>query len=221
MSAVASAAQSEELLEPEAVSEARPALSEAGRAAEAAIDPAFLQRWSSRAFSSAPLEHEMLRSLFEAARFAPSAGNLQPWAFVYAAERATRRRALPILEAENRRWAAQAPLLVFVFARRHHPKTRAPLRTAAFDTGAAWLSLALQARHLGLNCRAMGGIRHDLAYQLLGVPEAEFESLVAIAVGYPGQRDALPADLAAKDVPSSRERQGTFVYNGRYFDRDA
>jgi hypothetical protein len=67
----------------------------------------------------------------------------------------------------------------------------------------------------------MGGIHHDLAHRILGVPEERFESMVAIAIGYPGEREELPADLAAKDTPSGRERQAAFVYNGRYFEREA
>lgn len=217
---MATSAIPEALLEPAALSTARPAPGEA-RVADAAIDPAFVRRWSSRAFSDEPVSFEALRSLFEAARFAPSAGNAQPWLFIYAAERATRRRALPIIKEDNRRWAARAPLLVFIFARRHHPTTGNPLRTSAFDTGAAWFSLALQAQRLGLNCRAMGGIHHELAHRLLGVPEDRFESMVAVAIGYPGERADLPPDLAEKDVPNGRERQAAFVHNGRYFERDA
>jgi nitroreductase len=191
-------------------------LPQSGRMADAPVDPALLNRWSSRAFSSEPLPLETLRSLFEAARFAPSAGNLQPWLFVYAAERVLRKRVLPLLREENQRWAAHAPLLVFVFARRCHPHTGAPLRTGAFDTGAAWFALALQAERLGLNCRAMGGIHHELVHRALGVPEAEYEAMVAVAIGYPGRTDDLPPDLAERDVPSGRRRQSRFVFNGRY-----
>lgn len=188
------------------------------RRADAAIDPRFIQRWSSRAFSRQKLPHDVVRSLFEAARFAPSAGNTQPWLFVYASDPETRKRALGLLKAENQRWAVQAPLLVFVFARRKHPQTGMPLRTGAFDTGAAWFSLAMQAHALGLNCRAMGGIHHEAIYAVLGVPQDEFESMIAVAVGYPGRIEDLPADLAERDVPTPRRRQHELVFNGRYVD---
>jgi len=190
----------------------------AARRPEAAVDPRFVERWSSRAFSRQKLPHEMVRSLFEAARFAPSAGNLQPWLFVYASDPETRRRALTLLEPENQRWAARAPLLVFVFSRRRHPHTGAALRSAAFDTGAAWFALALQAHELGLNCRAMGGVQHELVYRALGVPEDEFESMIAVAVGFPGRAQDLPADLAERDAPTPRRRQHELVFNGRYVD---
>jgi nitroreductase len=167
------------------------------RVADEAIDPAFLSRSSRRAISARPLPFEAVRTLFEAARWAPSAGNVQPWLFVYAADRPTRTRAHRLLKEQNRRWAERAPLLIFAFARRNHPETGLPLRTAAFDTGAAWFALALQAQQLGLVTRAMGGIHHEQTYAALGVPENEFESMVEIAVGYPGDPLDLPPDKNA------------------------
>jgi nitroreductase len=190
------------------------------RVADEAIDPAFLSRSSRRAISARPLPFEAVRTLFEAARWAPSAGNVQPWLFIYAADRPTRTRAHRLLKEQNRRWAERAPLLIFVFARRNHPETGLPLRTAAFDTGAAWFALALQAQQLGLVTRAMGGIHHEQTYAALGVPENEFESMVAIAIGYPGDPLHLPPDLAAKEQPTPRKRQHHFVFNGRYVERE-
>jgi nitroreductase len=186
------------------------------RAAEADVDPIFIARWSTRAFSPAPLPSHVISSLFEAARWAPSASNLQPWLFVYASDETTLARARELLKEPNQRWAGPVPLLIFVFARRSHPQTGQPLRTSAFDTGAAWFSLALQAEKLGLRTHAMGGIHHENTYAAFGVPEAEFESLAAIAVGYAGDASALPADLAAKEVPSSRKSRLEFVFHGRY-----
>jgi nitroreductase len=192
-----------------------------GRVADEAIDSAFLDRWSRRAFSARPLPFEVVRTLFEASRWAPSAGNVQPWLFIYAADRATRTRSHRLLKEQNRRWAERAPLLVFVFARRTHPETGLPLRTAAFDTGAAWFALALQAQQLGLVTRAMGGILHEETYAALGVPENEFESMAAIAIGYPGDPQDLPPELLTKEQPTLRKRQHEFVFNGRYIPRES
>ncbi len=190
-----------------------------GRLAEASIDPQFIDRWSRRAIASEALPQATLLSLFEAARWAPSASNLQPWLFVYANDPESLARTRPLLKENNQRWAGKAPLLVFVFARRIHPETGKPVRTGAFDTGAAWLSLALQAQKLGLVARAMGGVHHERVYEALGVPEAEFESMVAVAIGYPAAREDLPEDLAAREVPSQRKRQREFVFNGRYHEK--
>ncbi len=186
------------------------------RISEVPVHPSFLDRWSSRAFSSQAIADEQLRSLFEAARWAPSASNAQPWLFVYANEETTLGRARLLLRDSNRRWASRAPLLIFVFARRVHEETGQPLRTGAFDTGAAWFSLAMQAQRLGLKTRAMGGILHDETYEAFGVPRDQFESQAAIAVGYPAPSSELPPDLAAKDVPNGRKPQREFVFAGRY-----
>jgi nitroreductase len=186
------------------------------RTPEADVDDAFVQRWSPRSFSDEPLAPEQVRSLFEAARWAPSASNLQPWLFVYADDAETLALARPILRDGNRRWADRAPLLVFVFARRANPATGAANHLAAFDTGAAWMSLALQAQKLGLVAHAMGGIHPDRAYAILGVPSDEYESLCAIAVGRRAAPDHLPDDLRAREVPSTRKAVGEFALRGAF-----
>ena len=190
--------------------------SSSARRPETKVDPQFVERWSQRAISDRPLSAEQVATLFEAARWAPSASNLQPWLFISASQPETLAVGRSLLKEANQRWATRAPLLVFVFARKRHPETGAALRTAAFDTGAAWQSLALQAHKLGLVTRAMGGIHHDQTYGAFGVPADDFESLVAIAVGHPGALVDLPEDLAAKEVPNQRKSTREFVFEGRY-----
>jgi nitroreductase len=185
------------------------------RSAEAPIDPHFLDRWSSRSFAPDEVTPEQIQSLFEAARWAPSASNLQPWLFVYAHEPESLERVRPIVRDGNRRWADQAPLLVFVFARRHDAKGNAN-HLAAYDTGAAWMSLALQASKLGLVAHAMGGIHHDRAYAILGVPSDEYEALVGIAIGKRGGADQLPEDLRARESPSPRRAIREFAFPGAF-----
>jgi nitroreductase len=186
------------------------------RLPEAEVDPQFVERWSRRAISERPLSARQIRSLFEAARWAPSANNLQPWLFVYASQPETLAKVRVLLKETNERWAKRAPLLIFVFARKRHAETGAPLRTAQFDTGAAWQSIALQAHKLGLTTRAMGGIHHEQAHGLLGVPQEDFESMVAIAVGYPDEVEGLPADLRDKERPNGRRDSREFAFEGVY-----
>jgi nitroreductase len=186
------------------------------RTPEADVDDAFVRRWSPRSFSSEPLAPEQVRSLFEAARWAPSASNLQPWLFVYADDEKTLALTRPILRDGNRRWADRAPLLVFVFARRSNPTTGEVNRLAAFDTGAAWMSLALQAQKLGLVAHAMGGIYPERAYAILGVRTEEYESLCAVAVGRRAAPDSLPDDLRAREVPSTRKAIAEFALRGAF-----
>ena len=186
------------------------------RSSEATVDEVFLGRWSRRALSTRPIPAESVRSLFEAARWAPSASNAQPWLFIFSDDEETLRRARPLVHDRNRVWADRAPLLIFVFARRTHPETGKALRTGAFDTGAAWFSLALQAHKLGLSTRAMGGINHEATYETFGVPRDLYESMAGVAVGYPGSREDLPPDVAEREVPSSRRSASTFVFKGFY-----
>jgi nitroreductase len=191
----------------------------AHRVPDADADPLFVRRWSPRSFLSDPVDQSKVQVLFEAARWAPSASNVQPWLFVYADQEEDLARARAILRDGNRRWADRAPLLVFAFARRLHPKTGEPNRLAVFDAGAAWMSLALQAAHLGLHAHAMGGVHHDKAYALLEVPELEFEFLCGIAFGYRGPREALPDDLQAREHASDRRPALEFAHRGRYKSR--
>jgi nitroreductase len=186
------------------------------RSPEVEVDAQFVERWSQRAISARPLPRALVAALFEAARWAPSASNLQPWMFIHASSPDSLTRARALLKEGNQRWASRAPLLIFVFARRRHPDTGAPIRTAQFDTGAAWQSLALQAHKLGLSTRAMGGIHHEQVYEALGVRQEDFESMIAVAVGYPGDADELPSDLREKERPNTRKSTREFVFEGRY-----
>lgn len=180
------------------------------------VDPLFVARWSPRSLLPEPIEPALVTALFEAARWAPSASNLQPWLFVYADDEEHLAFMRTIMRDGNRRWTDRAPLLAVAFARRRNPKTGDPNRLAAFDAGAAWMSLALQASRLGLCAHAIGGIHPDRAYDLLGVPRDEFECLCGIAVGRRGPREALPEDLQAREIPSGRRPSGEFTHRGRF-----
>ncbi len=186
------------------------------RRPDAPIDPMFLDRWSPRALSSEPLPDGAAASLFEAARWAPSCFNEQPWLFLFATSPDDLARYRPILADTNRTWADRAPMLVVVFGRRSFARNRKPNRWAAFDSGAAWMSLALEARRLGLFAHAMGGFDASLAHEVTGVPESDFEALAAVAIGLPGSPDDLPADIASRETPSDRKPHAEVAIQGRY-----
>ncbi len=174
----------------------------------------FIERWSRRAISPQPLSADVVRSLFEAARWAPSSGNAQPWLFVYGDDEATLANLRPVLNDSNQRWANAAPLLMFAFARKQNNGRPAP--TAEFDTGSAWMSLALQAHALGLVAHGMAGFHHDKVYEATGVPAADYTAIAAIAVGYPGDEALLPEDLRAREKPSQRKPSAEFALKGRF-----
>jgi nitroreductase len=169
------------------------------------VDSMFVDRWSPRGFSGEPLTEREIHTLFEAARWAPSCYNEQPWRFVYATEPQARARLTACLVAKNRAWAGGAPLLMFLLARRHFQKTGAENRHAPYDAGAAWMALALQARKLGLYAHAMAGFNPDKAYEALGVSREDYLVMTAIAVGRRGDASGLPEDLRLLESPNDRK----------------
>jgi nitroreductase len=174
------------------------------RTSEAPIDSMFIERWSPRAFSTRPLSDQIVRSLFEAARWAPSCFNAQPWLFAYAVSESGRAKIAGVLVPQNQIWAAKAPLLIIVFARRNFAHNGKPNAWHSFDAGAAWMSLALQAHKLGLVAHAMAGFDPEKAYSALAVDKEQYAAIAAVAVGYHGDPAELPAPLREREVPSGR-----------------
>ncbi len=188
------------------------------RRAEAEVHPAFLSRWSPRSFAPDPVAPEDLRSLFEAARWAPSSNNTQPWLFLYAQGPEGRARFLEGLHPRNRAWASRAPVLAYLLARTHLPgppgSGPVPNPFARFDAGAAWMALALQAHFLGLSTHAIGGLRRPEVYSVLGVSPQDYDVIVGIAIGRSGEPTALPGELAAREHPSARKPLSAILHEG-------
>ncbi len=178
------------------------------------IDPQFIDRWSPRAFDSRPVPRETLLALFEAARWAPSSRNEQPWLFVCADAPPALDRMRSLLFEANRVWADRVPVLCVLFARTRFSETGTQNPWAAFDCGAAWLSLALQARKLGLYAHAMGGFKRRQACEALGVPSDQYEPICAIAIGFRGDPSLLPPDLQEREHPNERTPVFAFVRFG-------
>lgn len=190
------------------------------RSPEHPVADLFVKRWSPRAFSGEPIDQPTLFSLFEAARWAPSAYNAQPWRFVYALrESPAWPRFLDLLSEKNRRWAANASALVFLLSqtvlRTNGEQEPTPLPTHSFDAGAAWASLAFQAEHLGLRVHAIGGFDRDRARDLLEVPD-DYKIEIVIAIGHQSSPDQLPEDLRAREQPSQRNPLTRLVAEGRF-----
>jgi len=181
---------------------------------EVEVDALFTDRWSPRAFDPTPLDDAQIAALFEAARWAPSCFNEQPWLFRYAVTDEERQRFLPALVEKNRAWAQHAPLLLFVLARRHFSANGKPNRHAVFDAGAAWMSLALQARRLGLYAHGMAGFSVEKALEILDVDGEEYEVMAAIAVGRRRDAAQLPEDLARVEFPNGRKPHAEVARQG-------
>jgi nitroreductase len=178
------------------------------------VDATFTDRWSPRSFLEKELTDEQVFALFEAARWAPSCFNDQPWDFRYARSKSDRDLFAQALVEKNRLWAMRAPLLIYVSARLHFGGGSKPNRHGQFDAGAAWMSLALQARRLGLYAHAMAGFDVKKAHALLNLPEDEYEVMAAIAVGHRGGASMLTEDMAAMETPNGRKTYAEVVGEG-------
>lgn len=189
---------------------------ETPRVPEAAIDTMFLDRWSPRALSSVAIPESLVHSLFEAARWAPSCFNEQPWMFIYGVNEADLNRLRPLIVDQNRVWTDRAPLLAILFARRQFNHNGKANRHYMFDSGSAWMSLALQARKLGLYAHAMAGFHEAMCYSALGVSKEKFEAVCAIAVGAPGDKTLLPPALAEREFPNARKAPALVAMEGMY-----
>ena len=184
------------------------------RQPEAPIAPFFLSRWSGRAFTGQPLPDGALAALLEAARWAPSSGNHQPWRLVYALAGTPAFEAFhDLLTPGNKPWCAKASVL-FVVASRAVRDDGRPARTHAFDTGAAWMSLALQAHLQGLVAHGMEGFDYERAAQVIGLP-ADHAIQCMVAVGQPGRRDDLPEPYRSREEPNGRRPAASFAFEGR------
>ncbi|HWF14134.1 MAG TPA: nitroreductase family protein [Candidatus Acidoferrales bacterium] len=176
------------------------------------------QRWSSRAFSERPVEPEKLISILEAARWAASSANEQPWAFLVATgdNRKNYEAMAGVLVDSNRTWAEKAPVLILVFAHTQFAKNGNPNRYALHDVGQAVANLSLQATALGLTVHQMAGFNAEAARERFAAP-ADWQPVSVIALGYPGDPESLAEKLREREI-AERQRKplDTFVFSGAW-----
>lgn len=184
----------------------------------APIHELIARRWSPRAFSEQPVEAAKLRSLFEAARWAPSSNNEQPWRFVMGTKdhRIAYDRLLACLVEGNRKWAYRAPVLILSVANVNFEDDAKPNRHAFHDTGMAVENLVLQATALGLVAHQMAGFDIEKARADLKIPSG-YEPVAMIAVGYPGDPAVLPDYLRERELkPRDRQSISDFVFSEQW-----
>ena len=180
------------------------------------INPIFVNRWSPRSMTGEEISHDDLMGLFEAARWAPSSYNNQPWRFIYA-KRKTENwdRIYSLMMEGNKIWAKNASVLVVVVSRKDFEYNEKPARTYQFDAGSAWENLALEATSRGLATHAMQGFDYDKAKVDLEVPE-NFDVMAMIAIGKRGQKESLPSNLQKNEYPTDRKPLEEIVMEGRF-----
>lgn len=190
------------------------------RSSQFGIDEQFLNRWSPRAYNGADIPEATLFKILEAASFAPSAYNVQPWRFIFARRNTPQWDALlGLLNEFNQSWAKEASALVVIVSKTTtvpQGQTEAvPFATHTFDTGAAWGLLALQASNAGWPAHGMAGFDKDKARTVLGIPDDYAVEIIA-SIGQSADKAILPAALQEREAPSPRLALNQLAFEGKF-----
>lgn len=180
------------------------------------IQKQFLSRISSRAFSKERLSEEELFALFEAARWAPSSYNNQPWRFIYVRNGDKEWETFfNVLVDFNKSWCKDADTLVLVISKNNFEKNNKPSVTSRFDTGAAWMSLALEAHLRNIVAHGMEGFDYKAIKEKLRIPDT-FTVEAMVAIGKQGNIEELPKELKEKETPSLRKPLNEIIARGNF-----
>ena len=189
---------------------------ESARKSNYPINPLILNRWSPRSMTGEALNDDDIMSLFEAARWAPSSYNNQPWRFIYAKRNTEHwNRFFNLLAEGNKNWTKNAALLVVVISRKNFEFNEKPAITHQFDAGSAWENLALEASSRGIVAHGMQGFDYEKAGVNLGVPH-DFEVMAMIAIGKKGPIEILPPEVQEKEKLTDRKPLKEIIMEGFY-----
>lgn len=185
---------------------------------DAPVSDLFIERWSPRSFDeNYELSANEYLSLFEAARWSPSCFNEQPWRFVVSKRNSKSfGNFTSLLNDFNKEWAKSASLLGFIIAKKDFTEKNKPNEHAQFDAGAAWMSLTLQARKLGLHTHGMGGIQTDKIYKELDIDKDQYDLIAGFAVGKKASKNQLPDELAQQEELSSRKHLDEILFENDF-----
>ena len=181
-------------------------------------DTLFSNRWSPRAMSDEAIDTRELMRLFEAARWAPSAFNNQPWRFLYAMKESDHWDPFfSLLIDTNKVWAKNAAALIVIISKENFDYNGKPSRTHSLDTGAAWQNMALQGSLMGLVVHGMQGFDYERAKTELKVKEG-YTVEAMVAVGREGNKEDLPEELREREVPSGRKKISEIAFEGTFME---
>ena len=185
------------------------------READYTIDTAFLERWSPRAFSNREVGNEILMRIFEAARWAASSQNEQPWRFIVACKGEDLDKFVSFLAPANKIWAQHAPVLVLLVGQKTFSYNGKDNKTFALDCGTASGYMTLACTQNGLIAHGMAGFDGDMARAVLGIP-SDFEPLAVYAIGYRGDKSRLPEKYQEREKPSGRRPVKDSIMEGKW-----
>ena len=179
------------------------------------VNEIFIKRWSPRSIDKKNFTNEELMSLFEAARWAPSSFNIQPWRFLYSMNGDENWATFFGLLAEfNQIWTKDAGALVVVLSKKTNNEGK-PNALHSFDTGSAWMSLALQARMKNLIAHGMAGFDYEKAKDILNVPD-DYNVEAMLAVGTQGEVENLHERMQKSEKPNERKYVKEFTFKGKF-----
>ena len=167
------------------------------------VSDSLWQRWSPRAFDGSAIADEVVARLIDAARWAPSCRNEQPWRF-HTSTPSTFNAFLSLLVEGNQGWAQSASLLGFIVCERHFQRNGDLNHHARFDAGAAWMALTLQARVEGLYTHGLGGIKYDEVAQYLSIDTQRYDVVMGFALGRAVDVSALSDEQRSREIPNGR-----------------
>lgn len=179
------------------------------------LNKAIDNRWSPRSFSNRTITDKMLNLLFEAARWAPSSRNAQPWEYYYVRreDEKTFNDVVEILTGSNPEWAKHAQVLIITVMKKLHDFNNRHNGKALHDMGAASALMGVQAAEMGLQIHQMGGFDKEKATAYLNLDTEKYEPVTVIAVGFPGDANQLPENLKKNEMkPRTRKEQSEFVF---------
>jgi len=190
------------------------------RDSEYPIDPMFLDRWSPRAFTGEIIEEAQLLTILDAAHWAPSSANQQPWRFIYALKGSEHwEKFVGLLNEFNQEWAKNSSALIFVVSRAFTGEFGSAEQkssyTHSFDAGTAWGHLAMQARFSGFYAHGMGGIHHNLIAETFSIPEG-YRVEAGVALGRIADKSVLSERNRAREIPSQRRPLSEVAFNGTF-----
>lgn len=168
------------------------------------------ERWSPRAFSTEPVPMEDVMAILEAARFAPSCFNEQPWRFIVGHTEEMREKVFSLLGEPNKIWAEKAPVLMIVLAKKTFDYNGKENFWHMFDSGIAWGYLSLEAQRRGYITHGMGGFNKKGTVELFNLGD-DLQPIAAIALGKMGNKEDLPEDLRLREEPAGRNSLDSLI----------
>jgi nitroreductase len=188
------------------------------RESQYSIDTMFLDRWSPRAFTGEIISEDQLLTILDAAHWAPSSANQQPWRFIYSLKGSDSfETLLGLLNESNQEWAKNASALLFVVSRGFSGEFSEGRKsyTHSFDAGTAWGYFAIQAKLSGFYAHGMGGIKHDEIMHTFAIPEG-YRVEAGIALGRLADKSVLSERNQEREFPSQRKALADIAFNGKF-----